>query len=63
MSNGKVMMFHLMVELIMKTLLYKMNYFPEPYSSSKNKIKLELDLYNDAKKIDLKNGAGVDTSK
>ena len=32
-----------------------MNFFPEPYSSSKNKIKVEPDLSNYAVKSDLKN--------
>ena len=39
MSNGKAMIVHLGVELIKKILLYK-SYFPEPYTRSKNKIKL-----------------------
>ena len=38
-----------------------MNYFLEPYSRSKNKIKVELDLSNYATKSDLKNTAGVGT--
>ena len=39
-----------------------MSYF-SPYSRSKNKIEVELDLPNYAKKPDLKNATGVDTSQ
>ena len=39
-----------------------MSYFP-PYIHSKNKIEVELDLSNYATKSDLKNAAGVDTSR
>ena len=37
-------------------------YFPE-LKSSGGKVKVELDLYNYATKVDLKNARGVDTSK
>ena len=37
-------------------------YFPEPKSSG-GRVKVELDLSNYATKVDLKNAAGVDTSK
>ena len=37
-------------------------YFPEPKSSG-GKVKFELDLSNYAKKVDLKNAAGIDRSK
>ena len=40
-----------------------MSFFPEPYTRSVNKIKAELDLSNYATKYDLKNVAGVNTSK
>ena len=46
-----------------KISLYKMSYFPEPYTRSKNKIKVEIDLFNYAVKSDSKNVAGVDSSK
>ena len=39
-----------------------MRYFP-PYSPSKNKIEVELDLSNYATKSELKNVTGVDTSQ
>ena len=29
-----------------KVFLYKMSYFPDSYTHSKNKIKVELDLFN-----------------
>ena len=53
----------LTVGLMKKISLYKMSYFPEPYTRSKSKIKLELHLHNSAIKSDLKNVAGVDASK
>ena len=37
-------------------------YFPEPRSST-GRVKVEIDLSNYAIKADLKNAAGVDTSK
>ena len=40
-----------------------MSYFPEPYTRGKNKIKVEFDFSNYARKSDLKNVASVDTSK
>ena len=39
-----------------------MSYFL-PYRNSKNKIEVELDLFNYATKSDLKNATGVDTSE
>ena len=39
-----------------------MSYFP-PYSHSKNKIEVKVDLTNYATKSDLKNATGVDTSQ
>ena len=54
MSNGKVMIIRLIAGLIKEILLYKMSYFPEPYSINKIKIKVELDLSNYATKSHLK---------
>ena len=62
MSNGKVMIIHLIVELMKKILLHKMSYFPEPHDHRKNEIKVKLDLSSHATKSDLKNATGVDTS-
>ena len=62
MLNAKVMINHLIVGLIKKILLYKMSCFPEPYTDSKSKIKVEIDLPNYAIKSKLKNATGVDTS-
>ena len=50
-------------ELIKKISLHKMSGFPDLYTSSKNKSKVELDLSNYATKSNLKNGTGADTSK
>ena len=44
MSNEKAMMTPLMVELIKNIFLYKMSYFPGPYTHSKHKIKVEFEL-------------------
>ena len=43
MLSGKSIIIHLIAGLIKKVLLYKRSYFPEPYSRSKTKIKVELD--------------------
>ena len=40
--------------LIIKILLYKMSYFPEQYTLSRNKIKVEIDLSDCATKFYLK---------
>ena len=37
-------------------------YFPEP-KSSRGRVKVELDLFNYATKVDLKNATGVDIKK
>ena len=50
----KDMIIHLIVGLIKKISLYKMSYFSEQYTPSKNKIKLELHLSNYATKSALK---------
>ena len=63
MSNRKDMVIYLIVELMKKMFLNKMSYFPEPYTDSKNKLKVELDLYNYETKSDLTSATGVDTSK
>ena len=63
MSNGKVMIIILIARLIEKILLYKMSYFPEPYTRSKNKLKVKLALSNYATKSYLKSAKDVDTSK
>ena len=60
--NGKAMIIRLIVGSIKKILLYKMSYFPEPYTRSKNKIKVDLDLSNNSTKDDLKNVIGVEAS-
>ena len=51
MLSGKIMIICLTAGWIKKILLYEMSYFPEPYSHSKNKIKIELDLSNYATKM------------
>ena len=59
--NGKVVIILLTVDLMKKILLYKLNYFPRPYTS-KNKIKVELDFSNYWKKLWFKNLKDVDAS-
>ena len=44
MPNGKATIIILTIGLIKKISLYKMSYFPELHTHSKNKIKVELDL-------------------
>ena len=39
-----------------------MNYYPEPDSHIRNKIKIELDLSNYATKKELEHATGIDTS-
>ena len=53
----------LIVGLIKKISLYKMNYFPEPHTLSKNEIKVELDLSTYSTKSDIKNARDFDISK
>ena len=52
----------LIVGLVKKYCYVKMDYFPDPYTRSKIKIKIKLDLFNHATKSDWKNATGVDTS-
>ena len=59
MSNGMIVIIHLIVGLIKKILLCKISYFPEP-AHNKNETKVELDLPNCAKKSDLKNATASD---
>ena len=50
MSNGEVMIIHLIVGLIRKTL-YKMNqFFPKPYRNFEGDVKIELNVFNYATK-------------
>ena len=62
MSNGKAMTIFLTVGLI-KKILYKLSYFPEPNTLSKSQTEVELDLENYAAKSDWKNATGVDASE
>ena len=59
MSNGMGMIFQLEVGLIIKISLIKMSCFA-PYSHSKNKIEVELDLSNYATKSGLISATRVD---
>ena len=62
MLNGKATIIALTIGLITKIWLYKISYFLEPHTHSKNKIEVELDLSNYATKSELKNAAGNNTS-
>ena len=44
MSSGKAVIIILKAGLIKRILLYKISYFPEPYTISKNKIKAKIDF-------------------
>ena len=62
MSNGKVMIVHLIAGLI-KMTLYKMSqYFPKLYEPFDGDINVKVDLSNYATKTDIKNISHVDTS-
>ena len=50
MSNGKVMIVHLIVELIKKTLYKMSQYFPNPYRTFGGNINVKVDLSNYATK-------------
>ena len=63
MTNGKAMIILLVVKLIKKTLYKMSQYFPKPYRTFGGNVKVELDLSSYATKTELKNAAGVDTSK
>ena len=52
----------LTVGLRKKVLLYKMSYFPEPYTRSKSKRKVKWDLFNYVTKFDLKKASSINTS-
>lgn len=62
MSNGKILITLLIVGLL-KIFLYKKKLFPEPFTLSKNKMELELDLPHSAAKFELINAADADTSE
>ena len=63
MSNGKAVIFLLIVGLIKKTLYKLSKYFPKPCISFEGNVKIELDLSSYAPKAELKNATRVDTSK
>ena len=46
MLSGKVIIIPLIAEYIKKILLNKMSYYPETDSHNRNKITVELDMYN-----------------
>ena len=58
MSNGKVMIINFIFVLIKKISLYKMSYFPEPYTRTKKK-KVELGLSKYAIKSDWKSATDI----
>ena len=62
MSNGKVMIIHLIVGLIKKTLYKMSKYFPKPYEPFGGDINVKVDLSNYAIKAHIKNISLVDTS-
>ena len=53
MSNVKTMIILLIIGSIEKILIYNMSNIPEPYTHSKDKTKVELDLSNNASKSDI----------
>ena len=61
MLNGKAPIVYSSVGLIKKTKWKWVNIFQN--QNPEGKVKVELDLSNYAKKVDLKNTSGLDTSK
>ena len=51
MLSGKLMIIRLMQKLLNNTSSYKMNYYPEIGSHSRNEIKVESDLSSNAKNM------------
>ena len=62
MSNGKVIIVHLIFGLTKKTLYKMSQYFPKPYKPFGGDINVRVDLSNYATKADIKNITHVDTS-
>ena len=70
MSNGKVIIIHLIVGLIKKiwcdaigcNCIKMRRYYPKPFRSFGWNIKVKVDLSNHATKADIKNNSHVDTS-
>ena len=70
MSNGKVMIIHLIVGLIKKiqydsigcNCIKMSQYFPKPYESFGGDINVRNDLSNYATKVEIKHISHVDTS-
>ena len=62
MLNGKVMITHLIVGLTKKILCKMSQYFPKPHEPFGGDINVNVDLSNYARKADLKNAVGTDTS-
>ena len=61
MLNGKIMITHLIVELVKKILCKMSQYFPKPYEPFGGDINVKVHLSNYATKADLKNAIGIDT--
>ena len=62
MLNGKPKITILTFRLIKKICYIKISYFSS-YSYTKNKVEVDLRLFNYATKYDLKKATGVDTSR
>ena len=62
MLNGKVIIIHLIVRLIKKTLYKMSKYFPKPCEPFGGDINVRVDLCNYATKKDIENITHVDTS-
>ena len=62
MSNGKVIVVHLIVGLTKKTLYKMSQYFPKPYKPFGGDINVKVDLSNYATKADIQNITHIDSS-
>ena len=63
MSYRNAVITHLIIGIIKTYFYVKLSYFPDPYTSIKNKTKTVLDLFNYTTKSDLKSATGIDTSQ
>ena len=63
MLYGKTMPIQWIAGMTERLSLYKMTYYPQSNSLSKNKIKVELDLANCSTQSEVKKSLGADASK
>lgn len=62
MLSKNIIIIRLIAIQVKNISFYKMNYYTEPDSQGRNKIKVQSDLSNYATKSEVKKATGVDTS-